>query len=324
MPIVNVVVSIALVASVLWMSGALYFDVGRRSGFGWLLVLSWWLVCAGLLLLVSPVLVAQAQILGLFGVFLVWWFTQQPTNEGDWDPCYAVPAKFERQDDQIHVQNLRFARYPQPEEFEVQYLDRTFNLSELQAVDALITFWGSNWICHPMAIFNFGTGGNICFSIEVRYRVGDTYGVLPGIYRQHELMYVVCDERDAILRRVRYHTMPIDCYLYRLNADADFARGLLEEYIDATNRIAVEPQWYNAVTSNCTTEIFENRREKVPWDWRMLINGQFDKMLYDKGLLCNQLSFDDLKQRSRINDAVRTASFDSFSEDIRRDLPDIC
>lgn len=313
--------------AVLWTTGAWYFDVGKRGHIGWVLVFAWFAIVGLTLLSLQPLSIGLAAILVWVLLFHAWWIRQKPSHDRNWDPCFAVlpsiewRAEDEAVDETFVVRNLRFARYPSAGEFSVHFEDRTYSLDEVQAVDALIIYWGSPWICHPVAIFDFGNDNHLCFSIEVRYRVGDQYAVLPSIYRQHELMYVVCDERDAILRRTRYFQEQIDCYLYRLTTGADFAKQLLKEYITATNRIATQPQWYNAVTSNCTTEIFENRQDKVPWDWRMLINGKFDKMLYDNQMLLNDRPFEELKKQSLINDVANRAGFENFSAEIRSELP---
>jgi hypothetical protein len=37
------------------------------------------------------------------------------------------------------------------------------------------------------------------------------------------------------------------------------------------------------------------------WDWRILLNGRLDEMLYSRGRLAGDLSLAELKQRSHIN-----------------------
>jgi hypothetical protein len=57
---------------------------------------------------------------------------------------------------------------------------------------------------------------------------------------------------------------------------------------------------------------------RAPWDWRILVNGFGDKMLYERGVLAGNLPFADLKRQARINDAARAADVDpDFSERIR-------
>lgn len=171
-----------------------------------------------------------------------------------------------------------------------------------------------------MVIFDFGHDQHLCFSVEVRYRQGQPYDVVRAIYRQYELMYVVSDERDAILRRTKFAENQ-DCYLYRLQMDKDAVRQLFQEYTDATNRLFDSPKWYNAVTDNCTTSILKQRTEKVDLDVRMFFNGSLDRLMYERGRLDTQLPFDELKNLSRINDSANLSSSEEFHQSIRRNLP---
>ena len=133
-------------------------------------------------------------------------------------------------------------------------------------------------------------------------------------------MYVVCDERDAILRRIKY-SVGHDCYLYRLQTDSIQSHAVFQEYADATHEIYDRPKWYNALTSNCTTTIYMHLQRKMAWDWRIVFNGNFDKMMYDWGRLFNSLPFDELKKKSWIKDVANTATWDNFSEQICGGLP---
>ena len=65
-----------------------------------------------------------------------------------------------------------------------------------------------------------------------------------------------------------------------------------------------KPRWYNAVTSNCTTSIRTQRATNLrkPWDWRILLNGKMDEMLYqDHAIATGGLPFSELKERGLIN-----------------------
>jgi hypothetical protein len=90
-----------------------------------------------------------------------------------------------------------------------------------------------------------------------------------------------------------------------------------------TNDLFSRPQWYNAITHNCTTEIFTFKTMKhLPHDWRILLNGKADQMEYEQGELAGDLPFADLKQRAYINPAARAADKDpQFSTRIREHRP---
>ncbi len=310
-------VSLLLVA---WMAGALYYDVGHGSAIGWLLVLAWLAWVMGLWIFWQPGWKPCAAIGMLFLLFLLWWFGQKPSHARNWSPNHAVLSRVVTQDDDIRIDNLRNTEYRTLEDYTPRYETRACHLSKLCGADVLISFWGSPWMCHPILIFDFGADGRICFSIEVRYRVGQQYNIVSSLYRQQELTYIVCDERDAILKRTRY-SQGQDCYLYRFQTELDEIRQLFHEYADGVNRLAEEPRWYNGLTANCTTTIYNQRQHPMAWNWNLMFNGKLDESLYRHQRLEQRLPFAELKRQSRVNDIANRAPVDGFGDYVRHELP---
>ena len=122
--------------------------------------------------------------------------------------------------------------------------------------------------------------------------IGQRSSTVEGFYRQYTLIYVVADERDCIRLRTNYRRE--DVYLYHTLASPAQARERFREYINTVNALHENPRWYNAVTSNCTTSIRTQRAANLrkPWDWRILLNGKADEMLYqDHAIATGGLSF---------------------------------
>ena len=81
------------------------------------------------------------------------------------------------------------------------------------------------------------------------------------------------------------------------------------------NRIEKHPEWYNALTGNCTTQIRGHTAPytgKTRWDWRILLNGQLDEMAYENGLLNQSLAFETLRRKSIINNGQNPGSKSGF------------
>ena len=309
---------------VTWTAGALYFDVGRASRLAGLLVLFWVAAVIGVFILWQPVWKPFLLMIVFWSVFLLWWFSQQPSNERDWNPNCSTPARFDLDGDLITIENVRNTEYRTLDDFTSRYETRTYRLSHLSGVDVAITYWGSSWLCHPLLIFTFddqaGEENRICFSIEVRYRVGQQYSFLRSLYRQQEIMYVVSDERDAILRRSKFSENH-DVYLYRLFGEAEEIRKVFLEYVASTNGLTDNPRWYHGLTTNCTVSIYRQRTRQVDWDWRWLFNGKLDEMLYERERLDARLPFEELKQNSLVNEIANRAPSNDFGNFIRRELP---
>jgi hypothetical protein len=190
-------------------------------------------------------------------------------------------------------------------------------------VDLFLVKWGSPHIAHTMFSFGFRDGRYCCFSIETRKETGETYSAVRGLFRQFELTYVVADERNLVRLRTNYRQGE-DVYLYRLQVTPDQGRKLFLDYLRRVNELRARPEWYHALTDNCTTAIRAQRAaaDRVPWDWRMLVNGHLDELMYENGVLATTLPLAELKQRGHINARAQAADrAEDFSQQIRHGVP---
>ena len=169
--------------------------------------------------------------LGCFCVVLVWWFTLQPTNEADWRADVARTAWADINGNQVEVHNVRNCDYRTETEFSNCWSDRSFDLSHLRGVDFFFVNWGIPWIGHPIVSFDFGNGQHLAFSIEARYKAGQTYSSVLGFFRQYELIFIAADERDVIRLRTNFRKDE-EVYMYRTNIPPEIARKLFSHLRD--------------------------------------------------------------------------------------------
>lgn len=309
-----------LFIGLLWAFGALWFDFpepGLRRGVAIVFGISAVLFAV----FVRPRWRAKLGLaIGIILIFL-WWQTLQPRQFRDWKTEVALTANAEITGDVVIIHNVRNFDYRTEHDFTPRYETRRLDLRNLRGVDIFINYWGSPYMAHPILSFDFGPDGRIGFSIETRPEKGEAYSALGGLYRQFELIYVVSDERDVIRVRTNYRKGE-DVYLYHLKAPR--AREAFMEYIRTVNELSVTPRWYNAITNNCTSAIRQQRAasERAPWDWRMLVNGHGDELLYEKQTFDRSLPFPELKRISHVNERAKAADQDpEFSEKIRIGLP---
>ena len=261
-----------------------------------------------------------------FGLVLAWWLTLRPSNTRPWMPDVMQTAWAERDGNRITVYNVRNCDYRSETDYTPRWETRTVYLSDIRGIDLFITFWGSPWTAHPILSFQFGDNDYLAFSIETRKEIGEEYSAIRGFFRQFELTYIIGDERDLVRLRTNYRKGE-ETYLYRTNTTPGRAREVLLEFLQHANRLHEKPEWYNAVTSNCTTNIRIHmiataHGEPVPWDWRFLLSGRGDEMIYERGMLAGNLPFTELKRRAHINPAALAADKDpGFSRRIRENRP---
>jgi hypothetical protein len=311
----------ALALTTLWAAAALYIDV-RIS---WLRVPLAGAYVVGVLVAWIFVRRPWKMVITAAGflIVLTWWFSLQPSNNRDWLPDSAVLPFAEITGNQINIHNIRNCDYHTETDYDVHYYDKVFDLDQLRTVDLYLVTWGSPDIAHTMVSFDFATGDHVCFSIETRKEKGEDYSALKGFFRQFELTYVVADERDVVRLRTNYRVGEEVC-LYRLQATPEQGRQLFLDYLRRVNELHERAEWYNALTDNCTTAIRTQRAatDRAPWDWRMLLNGHLDELLYERGAIVTNLPFAELKKMSNINARAKRADRSAdFSEQIRQNLP---
>jgi hypothetical protein len=274
--------------------------------------------------LVRPLGRKLALLAILFGAVLTWWFSLKPSNEANWQLDVAQLAWAEIKGDEVTLHNVRNCDYRTETDYTPHWETRTVRLSQITGIDLAINYWGSAWIAHPIVSFQFADAPPVCFSIEIRKKIGQTYSAIAGLYRQFALIYIVSDERDVIRVRTNYRKGE-DVYLYHTTISAGRARERFLEYIHSLNQLRDKPRWYNAVTTNCTTSIRTQHPpgERMPWDWRILLNGKGDELMYERHLIITGgLPFAELKARSLIDQRANAAdAAPNFSELIRIGMP---
>jgi hypothetical protein len=311
-----------IVGMTLWAIGALWFDFPMKAWrHGVAIVYG-----VGVLILLIGAKGQWRKIAVLTGGFvavLACWLTLKPSNSRPWQPDVAETPWAEIKGDHVTLHNVRNCEYRTETDYTPRWETREVDLSRLRGLDIAINYWGSAWMAHPIASFQFEDAPPVCFSIETRKEIGESYSAVGGLYRQYELTYVCGDERDVLRVRTNYRRGE-EVFLYHTTASPEAARQRFMEYIAAMNELHAHPRWYNAATDNCTTSIRTQRvaADRASWDWRMLFNGYADEMMYEHGLLAGGLPFHQLKQRARINDAAHAAdAAENFSQRIRADRP---
>jgi hypothetical protein len=308
----------------LWAGAAIWIDGPESRALAGALVGALALACLLVLALVRP-FARKILALALFALaVLAWWLRIPPSNDRSWQPDVSHLAHAQIDGSRVTVENVRNFAYRSETDFDPHWETRTYDLDKLRGVDMFISFWGPTLYGHTIMSWEFEDSPPLAISIETRKEVGESYSALLGFFRQYELYYVVSDERDVI--GVRDRMRGERTYLYRLAAPVDRARELLLDYLGAVNRLDAKPEWYNALTQNCTTSI-RNRvihaGGRVPLSWKLLANGYLDELLYERGSLGKSLPLAELRTRSEVTERAKAAGMsDDFSARIREGIPD--
>lgn len=312
-----------------WSAAALYFSHPGDPALGLALA-----ACAGSVGLAAScgVLLARwrrraiVALAALVTAVLAWWSAIEPSNDRHWKAESAVAPHATIDGDRVTVHNIRNFHYRTETDYDVRYYDKTFDLRQLQGLDVVASYWMGPHIAHIFLSFDFGDGGHLAISIERRDEVGEGYSTIKGLFRQFELYYVVADERDVIRLRTNIRAeQPEQVYLYRVQGTAAAGRAIFLDYLREINSLQAKPEFYNTLTTNCTSNIWMHTRVNaghMPYSWKILVSGHVPEFLYEQGRLFPGMSFAELQEKSNINARAQAAGDDpEFSRRIRADLP---
>lgn len=224
--------------------------------------------------------------------------------------------------DRVHLFNIRDCEYRSEEDYDVRHFDRQVALDSVRSIDFIVVpFKEAPTIAHTMLSFGLNDGEHIVFSVEARLEQGENYAAIAGANKEFELMWVVGTENDLI--RLRTEVRDVDVYLYEIDVTPQQASDAFLACVARVNEIARDPEFYDLITNNCTTNIVDMVNSLKPGyirpDIRVVLPGHSDRLAYDLGLLKKQGPFEHVRASSKINAVARlNADAPNFSAAIRR------
>lgn len=255
------------------------------------------------------------------------WFAHglvvKPSLERNWAADQAVLPRVTFNDDNtVTIKNIRNIDYRSTRDFDVRYYDKTFNLDQLDKAWFLVEPFGAFGAAHTLMSFGFKNGDYVAISAEIRKEVGEVFSPFSGLVRKYELMYVIADERDVIRLRTNFRKDIVR--LYPIKSTPDKIRAVFVDALKRAEKLAKQPEFYNTLTNNCTTNIVRHVRKysdkPIPWwDYRYLLPETVDALTYDLGLIDTKLSLDKAREHFMITKRAQAITdLENFSRLIRQ------
>lgn len=253
-------------------------------------------------------------------VFVLTILTRTPSTDRVWSLDQNVLPYAEFENGLVHIKNIRNFTYASTTSYTPSYYDKTVAVSDVTSVDYIVEPLSGPGAAHTLLSFGFIDGSRIAISVEIRKEMGETFSPFLGLVRSYELMYVIADERDVLELRALHRKDPV--YIYPTTASKEDVERLFVDMLTRTNKLKHSPEFYNTLTSTCTTNIVEHinaiREERIGFDYRILLPKNSDVLAQELGFIDNTMPIEELREIHLANSAIEEHSGKSdFSTLIR-------
>jgi len=269
-------------------------------------------------------------LISLIAVLAIITLLRTPSNSGDWQKQFQILPTVKLEKDNIFIQNVRNFRWNKTKTLtKVDYLNKTYRLSEFKNAWYGISHFGENGLAHVLLSFEFETqldnttthSDYLVVSIEARLQEKDVDGYNPiaGLFGTYTKTIVLATEQDVIGLRTHVRGEPL--YLYKLEVPEIYTKPLLLNFLRKAQVLNTRPAFYNSIIDNCMTGLlseshqFENMSSWL--DKRILLPGNSDKLAYELNYINTSKPFVTIRKDALI-DPNRTELDDpEFSTKIR-------
>ena len=284
------------------------------------------ILAAGILFAIWKLNLAKtaAVVFAGFGTVLLWWWSFEPSNEREWNPDQRRTAWAEIDGSKVTLHDIRNFRYESTSSWKEDWYDATFDTDELEGTDFFIVqFSKLKGPAHTMISFRFAGERFITFSAEIRKEAGESYGIVRGLFRQYELMYVVGDERDLLQLRTNHRGDQV--HLYQGKGSHEKQAAYFLDMVQRLNELYERPEFYNTLVNNCTTNLVLHwekiNARKLPRDHRIVLPGYMDDLVYEYDLAKTYGTLEETRERTNISArAIESGGREDFSLRVRDGL----
>lgn len=321
--------SLALLLPTTWAVLALHYQLPLASPWPALAGAAWVLFALATIALLWRGHVGRALLAygTAFAMLLGWWVRIEPSDTRAWADDVVRHVEARQAGSLLTLSNVRNFDWRSDTDYTPRWETRRYDLDKLQSVDTALSYWMGPAIAHTLVSFGFddGQGGSeqLAFSIEIRKERGEQFSAVAGFFKKFELSLVAADERDLL--RVRTNVRDEDVFLYRVQMAPEARRALLLAYVAEADALAKTPRFYDTLTANCTTIVYQMAQRIVgglPMDWRLLASGYLPEYLHDVGGLVPGEELEALRAAGRITLRAQASDADpQFSQAIRRGVP---
>ncbi len=242
-----------------------------------------------------------------------------PRADRDWAFDVQRGVKAEVAGDIVTLRDIRDFEWITKDTAQERWTGGTYDLKKLQTVDMLTSVWDNPGIAHLLVSFGFEGGEHVVFSVEIRREADELFSEIGGFFHQFELVLIGATERDIVKLRTNHRKEEVS--LFAIDLTPGQRREFFMAYVTLAQRLEERPEFYNTLTANCTTMVYQLAtvvNPDLPFDWRIVMSGHLPELIKDLGLLAGDGPIEDHRRAALITPrAQATEDSADFSQAIR-------
>lgn len=237
--------------------------------------------------------IAIACALFAFGLVAATVALRRPSHQRAWAEDVRVISGVEHMPDgSVELTQVRDWRYRRGRVVSKGYFARRYHPTDLERIwlyEQKLGLGGA--IAHTFLVLEFpetyGSARWLGLSVEARRETGETYSPLAGVLRTFEVTHVWATEEDLVRRRVEFFDYPLT--RYEVVVPDEYLAPIFRSFVEETAALSEAPQWYNTLTTNCTSALvrYVNRVQPgaIPRHYSFILTGRVDDHLERLGYL---------------------------------------
>lgn len=251
---------------------------------------------------------------------------RQPRHDRDWEFGFEELPSVTIVGEQVSIAHLRDYRLAGDGQVTPHFVDRAFRLDAVERAWFLVEpfsvfpFDDAGGMAHTYFAFDIAGQEPVTVSVEARRERGERFSAVLGALNEFELMYIWATEQDTTGKRVVQERH--DVYMFPLLISREALTALFVRMATRTAEIERRPEFYNSLTSNCTSELAlaanAARPGAIPVSIAWWLPGYSIEELYGRGYIPHDRPLAAVRARYRISETVRDALLEpDFSQRLR-------
>src|SRR5690625_7254756 len=97
---------------------------------------------------------------------------------------------------QLNLHQVRNCRWSSPEDYDIRWETRRYDLDHLVSGDLLLSYWIGPAIAHTLVSFGFADRRQLVFSLEIRKERHEAFSAVAEFLRQYEAILVAAADTE--------------------------------------------------------------------------------------------------------------------------------